>query len=98
MTPENPAGKLVEAHRKAGIPCAVAECSREQLFTLKPYDHHTVRLKGEKAVMLTYHLLGQTFAPGEQPTLVFALEYADNHPPAPSEVQDIINTLHITRV
>jgi hypothetical protein len=68
----------------------VAECTANQANELINYDHHRVVINGCDAVMLTYHWREDL----QEPLLVKAVfEYAELHPPAPPEVQAVIDQL-----
>lgn len=71
---------------------AVAVCSRAQAEQLVAYDHHVVRVHGRPGVMLTYEWM-----PLEEPAGPFLLtvvfHHADKHPPAPQEIQSLVDEL-----
>jgi hypothetical protein len=71
---------------------AVALCTREQAEQLVNYDHHVVQVNGRAGVMLTYEWM-----PVEEHTGPFLLtvvfHYAEKHPPAPKEIQAIVDRL-----
>ena len=71
---------------------AVAICTHEQAEQLADYDHHVVQVNGRAGVMLTYEWL-----PVEEHNGPFVLtvgfHYAEKHPPAPKEIQAIVNEL-----
>ena len=56
------------------------------------YDHHVVLVDGRPGVMLTYEWM-----PVEEHSGPFVLtvvfHYAENHPPAPPEIQAVVNAL-----
>lgn len=71
---------------------AIAICTREQAEQLVNYDHHVVSVKGRLGVMLTYEWM-----PVEDYTgpfiLTIVFHHAGQHPPAPEEVQSIVDGL-----
>jgi len=70
-----------------------AVCTRDQAAQIVNYDHHRVRVDGRLAVMLTYHWMPLEEA--AEPLILRAVfQYAEKHPPAPPEVQTIIDQLH----
>lgn len=74
---------------------AQAWCSRDQAERLVSFDHHRVRVGGRQGVMLTYHWLPLETAV-EPLLLTVVFHYAEQHPPAPPEVQVIIDQLTFT--
>lgn len=72
---------------------AIAICTREQAQQLVNYDHHVVQVNGRSGVMLTYEWM-----PVEEHSGPFVLtvvfHYAEKHPPAPAEIQSIVNGLN----
>lgn len=71
----------------------VAICTRDQAAQIVNYDHHRVRVDGRLVVMLTYHWMPLEEA--AEPLILRAVfQYAEKHPPAPLEVQTIIDQLH----
>ncbi|HEY8833881.1 MAG TPA: hypothetical protein VIM21_15390 [Gemmatimonadaceae bacterium] len=72
----------------------VAACPIADVPLLLRYDHHTVSIDGRGALLLTY--LWMERAPenrGEMLDCVVSFTYAAGHPPAPPEVQAIVNRL-----
>lgn len=71
---------------------AVAICTPAQARQLVDYDHHVVAVNGHPGVMLTYEWL-----PLEQHSGPFVLtvvfQHVDKHPPAPAEIQAIVDGL-----
>jgi hypothetical protein len=71
---------------------AIAICTRSQAEQLVDYDHHVVLVDGRPGVMLTY-----TWMPLEEHTGPFVLtivfHHTEKHPPAPQEVQAVIDGL-----
>ena len=71
---------------------AVAICTRQQAEKLVGYDHHVVQVDGRAGVMLT-----NEWMPFEEHTGPFLLtvvfHYAEKHPPAPKEIQSIVDGL-----
>lgn len=71
---------------------AVAICTREQAEALINYDHHTIRINGRAGIMLTYEWVPlEKHAPPFLLTVVF--RYAEKHPPAPAEIQSLVDGL-----
>jgi hypothetical protein len=71
---------------------AIAICSREQAELLVNYDHHVVRVDSRTGVMLTYEWMPLEEHPG--PFLLTAVfRYTEKHPPAPAEIQSIVDGL-----
>lgn len=69
----------------------VATCSRDQAVILAPFDHHRVRVGGRDGVMLTYEWL---LADACEPLLLTVVpHHAAAHPPAPPEIQSVIDQL-----
>lgn len=72
---------------------AIAICTRQQADQLVRYDHHVVRVDGRPGVMLTY-----PWMPVEEHAGPFVLtvvfQYAEKHPPAPEEIQSLVDGLH----
>jgi hypothetical protein len=70
----------------------IAACNRKQAQQLVDYDHHRVTINGRAAVLLTYHWMPLEDA--VEPLLIKAIfHYAEQHPPAPPQIQAIIETL-----
>ena len=71
---------------------AIAICTREQAEQLMNYDHHVVSVNGRAGVMLTYEWM-----PLEEHTGPFVLtvvfHHAEKHPPAPENIQAIVDGL-----
>ncbi len=71
---------------------AIAICTRAQAAQLVDYDHHVVRVEGRPGVLLTY-----PWMPFEEKTGPFVLtvvfHHAEQHPPAPEQVQRLVDTL-----
>ena len=72
---------------------AVAICTRTQAEQLVSYDHHVVEVNGRPGVMLTYEWMPLEEHPGPF-LLTVVFHHAEKHPPAPHEVQSIVDTLH----
>lgn len=71
---------------------AVAICSREQAAQLANYDHHCVSVSGKVGVLLTYEWMPiEEHAGPFLLTIVF--HHAEAHPPAPAEIQAIVDRL-----
>ncbi|MBE0684194.1 MAG: hypothetical protein IH589_20000 [Anaerolineales bacterium] len=71
---------------------AVAICTREQAEALMNYDHHTVKINGRAGIMLTSEWMPlEEHAPPFLLTVVF--RYAEKHPPAPAEIQSLVDGL-----
>lgn len=84
--------ELKRVFKERNTACAVARCSQAQLLVLYPYDHHSVVVEGKAGVMLTYYLL-ENEGRLEPDELVVVFEHARHHPPAPPEVQQVIDEL-----
>ena len=71
---------------------AIAICPPEQAEQLANYDHHVVNVNGQAGVMLTYEWM-----PLDEHTGPFVLtvvfHYAGKHPPAPENIQSIVDGL-----
>jgi hypothetical protein len=71
---------------------AVAVCTRAQAEKLVNFDHHMVQVDGRAGVMLTYEWM-----PVEEHNGPFVLTVvfhsAEKHPPAPGEIQSIVEEL-----
>jgi hypothetical protein len=74
----------------------VAVCSREQAEQIILYDHHVVVANGDlPGVMITYHWMPLEEA--EDPLILMLIPaHVDVHPPAPPEIQAIIDQLMFT--
>ena len=71
---------------------AVAICTRAQAEQLVKYDHHVVIVNSRPAVMLTYEWMPvEEHADPFVLTVVF--HHAEKHPPAPQEIQSIVDGL-----
>lgn len=73
-----------------------ALCTPEQVEQLIRYDHHRVNVGGRPGVMLTYHWMSEDAAEPFMLHVVF--QYAEKHPPAPPEIQAIIDQLRFDAV
>jgi len=72
---------------------AIALCPPELASRLLPYDHHTVRINNRSGVLITYpHLTLSELTQPVEFQVVF--EHITGHPPAPAEVQAIIDNLN----
>ncbi len=71
---------------------AIAICSREQAEQLADYDHQRVLVDGKAAVLLTYQWLPLEEHRGPF-VLTVIFHHADQHPPAPAEIQSIVDEL-----
>ncbi|HEX5809327.1 MAG TPA: hypothetical protein VFY25_11720 [Anaerolineales bacterium] len=71
---------------------ATAICTRQQAEQLVRYDHHVVRVNGRPGVMLTYEWMPVEEHPGPF-VLTVVFHYAEKHPPAPDEIQAIVDGL-----
>jgi hypothetical protein len=71
----------------------VAVCSRQQAERLVGYDHHHVHINGRLGIMLTYHWMPLEGAAEPLLLKVAFHNSARQHPPAPSDVQRIVNQL-----
>jgi hypothetical protein len=71
---------------------AVALCTREQAEKLADYDHHVVQVDGRAGVMLIYEWLPIDEHNGPF-LLTVVFHYAEKHPPAPGEIQAIVDGL-----
>ena len=71
---------------------ATAICTRAQAEQLINYDHHCVTVLGNASVLLTYEWM-----PIEEHVGPFVLtvvfHHAEAHPPAPDDIQVIVNGL-----
>jgi hypothetical protein len=71
---------------------AVAICTADQAEQLVNYDHHRINVSGRAGVLLTYEWM-----PIEEHIGPFVLtvvfHHAETHPPAPDEVQAIVDKL-----
>jgi hypothetical protein len=67
-----------------------ADCTPEQAEALIRYDHQVVTVDGRRGVMLTYHWMLEGKPARE---LIVVFQYADAHPPAPPDIQGIIDKL-----
>lgn len=69
----------------------VAACSRDQAAILASFDHHRVWVGGRDGVMLTYEWLLED---ASEPLLLTVVpRHAAAHPPAPPEIQAVIDQL-----
>lgn len=71
---------------------AVAVCSREQAAQLVSYDHHRIRVLGQVGVLLTHEWLPIEEHSGPF-VLTIVFHHAEAHPPAPAEIQSIVDRL-----
>jgi hypothetical protein len=71
----------------------VAKCTPQQAQQLISYDHHRIVVNGRDAVMLTYHWTDDM---QESLSLKVVFQYAALHPPAPSEVQAVVDQLQFS--
>jgi hypothetical protein len=71
---------------------AVAVCSNEQAAQLVNFDHHRVSVLGQAGVLLTYEWLPLEEHVGPF-VLTVVFHHAEAHPPAPAEVQFIVDRL-----
>lgn len=71
---------------------AVAICSREQAEQLANYDHQRVNVLGEAGVLLTSEWMPLEEHAGPF-LLTVVFHYAQSHPPAPAEIQAIVDRL-----
>ena len=71
---------------------AVAICTRQQAEKLVDYDHHVVQVNGRAGVMLTYEWMPLVEHTGPF-LLTVVFHYAEKHPPAPGEIQAIVDGL-----
>jgi hypothetical protein len=71
---------------------AVAICTTDQAEQLVNYDHHRINVSGRAGVLLT-----DEWMPVEEHIGPFVLtvvfHHADAHPPAPDEIQAIVDRL-----
>ena len=74
-------------------------CSREVAAMLVRYDHHTVWLQGRRALLLTYHWNAAPLENQSEP-LQFSVSFtfASGHPPAPPEIQAVVDGLGLRAV
>lgn len=72
---------------------AIAICTREQAEQLVNYDHHRINVLGRAGVLLTYE-----WVPTEEHigpfVLTIVFHHAETHPPAPDEIQALVNKLN----
>jgi hypothetical protein len=82
--------KLIKQHARIYI----GACSKAQALVLLTYDHHTVIVGGEPAVLLSASLLDgdETFSDPFELLVIF--NHAGKHPPAPQLVQQIIDQVN----
>ena len=71
---------------------AIAICTPEQAQQLVNYDHHTVSVNGQLAVMLTYDWMPLEEHAGPF-VLTVVFHHAEKHPGAPQGVQAIVDEL-----
>lgn len=71
---------------------AIALCSRDQARQLVKYDHHRVTVFEREGVLLTDEWMPLEDHAGPF-ILTVVFHYAEKHPPAPAEVQAIVNGL-----
>lgn len=69
---------------------SIGSCSRNELNNLIEFDHHVVN--GEKGVLITYHLMDIKNNDNLY-ELIVVHEHVDNHPIAPTSVNEIIHKL-----
>ena len=76
-----------------------ALCPRAEAPQLLRYDHHVVRIQGRPALLLTYRWAEDSLGtgPAELPFEV-SFTYAPGHPPAPPEIQRLVDSLSFTAV
>ena len=71
---------------------AIAICTQAQAARLINYDHHRITVLEKAGVLLTYEWM-----PIEEHVGPFVLtvvfHHAESHPPAPDEIQNLVNTL-----
>jgi hypothetical protein len=71
---------------------AIAICTRQQAERLANYDHHVVQVNGRVGVMLTYEWMPLEEHAGPF-VLTVVFHHAEKHPPAPEEIQSIVDGL-----
>ena len=74
-------------------------CSREIAAILVRYDHHTVWLQGRQALLLTYHWSTAPLADQAEPfRFTVSFTFARGHPPAPADIQAVVDGLGLRSV
>jgi hypothetical protein len=71
---------------------AVAVCTRRQAGQLVDYDHHSVQVDGRAGVLLTHEWMPLEEHSGPF-VLTVVFHYAEKHPPAPVNVQGVVDEL-----
>lgn len=71
---------------------AIAICTPEQAAQLVNYDHHRVTISGRVGVLLTYEWMPIEEHAGPF-VLTVVFHHAEGHPPAPVEIQAVVNDL-----
>jgi hypothetical protein len=71
---------------------AIAVCTREQAEQLVRYDHHVVSVHNRPGVILTYEWMPVEDHYGPF-ILTVVFQHAEKHPPAPHEIQSIVDGL-----
>ncbi|MCE9645768.1 MAG: hypothetical protein K8S20_07190 [Chloroflexi bacterium] len=71
---------------------AIAICSREQAEELVRYDHHRVNISGRPGILLTLEWMPIEDHQGPF-VLTVVFHHTELHPPAPDEIQTLVNSL-----
>jgi hypothetical protein len=71
---------------------AIAICTPEQAGQLVQYDHHVVHVSGRAGVMLTHEWMPLEEHSGPF-VLTVVFHHVEKHPPAPEQVQAIVDGL-----
>ena len=73
---------------------AIAICTRQQAERLANYDHHVVNVNRREEIMLTYREAWMPIEDHAGPfVLTVVFHHAEKHPPAPQEIQSIVDKL-----
>ncbi len=88
MSPESDEQSLIAFLERSGAEWIGAQCERHHVERLRGADHHVVTVEGRRGVLLSYHLWTE---PPPSPSRVYILfQYADRHPTAPGDVQQMV--------
>ena len=95
MSPESDEQSLIAFLERSGADWLGAQCERHHVERLRQADHHVVTVEGRRGVLLSYHLWTER---PPSPSRVYVLfQYADRHPTAPVDVQQIVAAITASR-
>lgn len=71
---------------------SICSCTKNELTNLLEFDHHVVKINGEKGVLITYHLIG-TKMECDFYEVIVVHEYVISHPSVPDHVNQIVDKM-----